>query len=431
MSYNRKTRVVKRRLSSLVRNLLYGLLLLVPLVGFSGDTTPKSNEKSARRFRLGPFFEYRRSEQGDTFWAVRPFYSKESNISQDSRATDVLWPLTTFHRDREYAWWRFLIAYGSDNDIHDKESAWKWALFPLWFQGRSRHAEDYWALFPIYGRAPHLLLMDDIHFVMFPLYLNYQVNQEERKYYLWPIISRTGSHSDKKKTGVFPFYGETLRRDGDEHRYAFWPFWTSALYGDQRNPGSSWMLFPLYGRVNRKKEQQRLVIPPFFSRTETDTAVRWRLPWPLIETLRSEKEDKTSVWPFYGCIDRDDERRWYAAWPLIEHFNLRSKGYCTERSRFFPFYVNEKIYRTSNNNSDNLAAQYIRIWPFYAYEACNGISRAHMLEFSPIRYSDGISRNWAPFWTFYARESEGATTQHDALWGIVRFKTTSQDKVKE
>ncbi len=387
----------------------------------SGGREP---DKVVSRFRLGPFFEYRATREGGTFWAVRPFYSKVSDPVSDTRVTDVVWPLGTFHRDREQSWWRLLLAYGSDNDISRDDSAWKAALFPIWFQGRSRQGEDYWALFPVYGHLPHVLMMDDIDFCLFPLYLNYAVNGVERDYCLWPIFSRTGEDPSVKRTGFFPVYGETLKRDVEEHCYAFWPFWTSAVYSGC-NPGSSWMLFPLCGRVKREKEQQTLILPPFFSWAETDSGERWRLPWPFIETVTSPSVRKRSFWPVYGSVDRDDERRWYAAWPLIEHFNLVSRGGRTERSRFFPFYVDEKVYRKDREGVERIAESYRRVWPLYARETKNGESHSRALEFSLIRYSGGIERNWSPFWTFYERIEEKEEIRHDALWGLLQYRKST------
>ena len=217
--------------------------------------------------------------------------------------------------------------------------------------------------------------MDDIDFFLFPLYLNYEVNGVERNYYLWPIFSRTGEQPGVKRTGVFPIYGETDKRGVGGALLRFLAVLDLGGLQRGRNPGSSWMLFPLCGRVKREKEQQTLVLPPFFSKAETDAAVRWRSPWPFIETLTAPDVKKRSFWPLYGSVDRDDERRWYAAWPLIEHFDLSSRGGRTERSRFFPFYVDEKFYRKEpEQEEERLVASYRRIWPLYARETEEGKS---------------------------------------------------------
>ena len=385
------------------------------------EVTNRTPDRVVSRFRLGPFFEYRATREGGAFWALRPFFSRVTDPVSDTRVADVVWPLGTFHRDREQAWWRLLLAYGSDNDIYRDDSAWKAALFPLWFQGRTRQGEDYRALFPIYGHLPHMLLMDDIDFLLFPLYLNYEVNHVERDYYLWPVFSRMGDEPGVKRTGVFPLYGRTERREA-KHLYAFWPFWTSAVYGDVRNPGTSWMLFPLCGQVNREKEKQWLAVPPFFSHATTDVSERWRMPWPFVETVKTPTSRKRSYWPLYGDFEREDERRWYAVWPLLAHFKLSTEGGLTERSRFFPFYLNQTEFKKDKAGHEIEVERYTRVWPFYARESSPEGSHLRALEFSLMRYSGGIERNWAPFWTLYERIERDGEVAHDALWGLLQYR---------
>ena len=105
--------------------------VLACITAFAEETAARTPDHVVSRFRLGPFFEYSATRDGATFWAVRPFYSKVQDPTIDTRVTDVAWPLGTFHRDREQAWWRFLQAYGSDDDVTRDESAWKFALLPV------------------------------------------------------------------------------------------------------------------------------------------------------------------------------------------------------------------------------------------------------------------------------------------------------------
>ena len=396
-------------------------LWLLPCLLFAAETN-RTPDRVVNRFRIGPFFEHRTTRDGGVFWAFRPFYSRLSDPVSDTRIDDVVWPLGTFHRSQEQRWWRMLLAYGSDLDVHRDDSAWSSALFPVYYRGRTRQGEDYRALFPVYGHIPHMLLMDDIDFTFFPGYLDYTVNGVEREYYLWPIFSHTGKEPGVERTGIFPFYGRTERRD-ERHTYRFWPFWTSAVYSGERNPGDSWMLFPVCGQVDRAKEQQWLFLPPFFSHATTDAAERWRMPWPFVETFETKTERKRSFWPVYGDVGREDEKRWYAAWPLIESFTLTSKGRRTERSRFFPFYVDETVYTPDASGGERIAETYTRFWPFYSKETDRDSSRLRALELSLIRYSGGIERNWAPFWTFYERIERKDEIESDALWGLLQHRT--------
>ena len=402
------------------------LAVVLPVVAFGDPAAPAAAapDEVVSRFRIGPLFEYRATREGATFWALRPFYSRVSDPVSDTRVDDVVWPIGTFHRLHEQLWWRMALAYGTDLDVNRDDAAWSAALFPIYCQGRTRQGEDYWALFPIYGHVPHMLLMDDIHFVLFPLTLDYRVNGVERDYYLWPIFSHTGNEPGVSRTGVWPLYGETQRKE-ESHTYCFWPFWTSAVYSGENNPGKSWMLFPLCGSVDREKEHQWMALPPFFSHAVTDSAERWRLPWPFVETVSSKTVQKRSFWPLYGDVGSDDEKRWYAAWPLIESFTLTAGKRRTERSRFFPFYVGETVYERDAAGAERVRETYTRFWPFYARESDDSGSRLRALELSLIRFSGGIERNWAPFWTFYERTEQGHAVTHDALWGLIQVHTAA------
>ena len=45
------------------------------------------------------------------------------------------------------------------------------------------------------------------------------------------------------------------------------------------------------------------------------------------------------------------------------------------------------------------------------------------LSLFPIRWVDGVDRNWAKFWTFYERDENPVETRHSLFWGIIRWRT--------
>ena len=188
--------------------------------------------------QIGPFFETR-----EDYLAVRPFYA------QEGRDTDVLWPLFTAHDD----WWRALMF------IHWQENAesYQFEVMPFWFTGRTRAGEKYAGLFPIYGRHPHILLMHDFEFALWPLWTKYSMPRKDApdgrlvtRSVLFPFFS----WRDDGAWSVWPFYGVNYQRESD-HRYVLWPFATWASYREDRDTagaGSSWMLWPLVGRINSR-----------------------------------------------------------------------------------------------------------------------------------------------------------------------------------
>ena len=390
-------------------------------------------DRIVSRLRIGPFYEQAVTESGARFWAARPFYSRLVDPLSETRITDVLWPIGTSHRLHESSWWRAGIAYGTNDDVNDPESPSTWNLFPVWFSGRSRQMEDYWAFFPLYGHLPHtLFVLDDVHFTLFPLYLDYEVNHVRRRYWLWPFFSSHDERPGVERHGLFPFYGSARhkgRDEGDsiEQRYCLWPFWTSGRYNEARNPGTSWMFWPLWGSVSRSNETQRMFLPPFFSYAKTPDTTRWRMPWPLFESVRSPRETRTSFWPFYGDTRRDGERSHYILGPLINWFTLESGGQTTKRFYFFPFYLTQERTFRQKDGTVKLHDRFTRVWPFYANEKkADGSSTTRALELLPIRGAGGFERNWSPFWTLFRRSEQDGVVQIELFWGLIKIRRESR-----
>jgi len=368
--------------------------------GVADTNEPRSSIVS--RLRIGPFYERRKMSDGSHFYALRPFYSHSSDPEEREDVTDVAWPLATGHWNQTQFWWRCLLAFGNDLDVSNEASGYQCGVYPFWLNGRSRQGEDYWSLFPVYGHVPEFLgLMSDIDFVLFPAYLHYKVAGKERDYYLWPFIGANENRLDKSS-------------------YLFWPFWTQSTYKEAApNPGDAWMFFPVAGRVDRKKEQQGMAVPPFFTWAKTDKRERWHMPWPFLQIDNSDVERKRIFWPFYGQALGEDRTFYSGGWILFTYEDMRLAGQRFERTRLFPFYVHETRYAKDNNGQEFARDDYLRVWPFFTRQRTPRYSHVRTLELNPIRYAGGIERNWAPFWTFYERSETAEGVEHEALWGII------------
>ena len=370
----------------------------------------------AAAFQVGPFYEQR---PADDYLAVRPFYAHEGETD------DVLWPVFTSHRD----WWRFcfFMHYQEQDD-----GGWQFDLLPFWFnghlpaRGEDRAEQDYWGLFPIYGHHPSFALMHDIDFVMWPVWMRYRMPRpSERKWMttnavLFPFVS----WRDDGSWGLWPVYGINHQRESD-HQYALWPLVTWANYRrnrDSAGEGSSWMVWPLVGRVDRERESQWLFAPPLFSYAEVrnqggagEPGWRLRCPWPFVDIESTSSRDRISVWPLYERVtlksygDGDDGEDAVSSsvmrfgWKLVELYD--------DETRVFPFWTSRK--------DDS----YFRLWPFWESETKDGTTKSRLLALFPIRWVPSVERSWSKFWTFYERESNPVYTDHSFLWGIIRWRT--------
>jgi len=349
--------------------------------------------------QIGPFYQERTD-----FQAVRPFWSEEKTT------TDVLWPVFTAHED----WWRFcFFTHYQEN----RDGGYQFEIMPLWFNGRTSAADEegYWGFFPFYGSHPHLLLMHDLRFCLWPIWMQYRMPRpKENRWMETTSVCFPFVHwRDDGSWGFWPFYGVSYNR-ADDHRYALWPLfnWKDCRSDrDTGGAGTAWMFWPLVGRVECERESQWLFLPPFFSYAETPDGWRGRYPLPFIEIERKGDRDRTSVFPFYEHIDN---RRFYDGEETtsITRFGWRLVELLPDETRVFPFYVGRD--------------DYLRVWPFWeSTRDSNGTWHGRTLALFPIRWVDSVDRNWAKFWTFYEHEVDAVETRHSLLWGLIRWRTSN------
>lgn len=363
----------------------------------------------AASFQVGPFYQQKESD-----FAIRPFYSREGET------TDVLWPLYTSHRD----WWRLLFfTHYQENDRGDQ-----FELMPIFWKGSGEsvdgESESYWGLFPVCGHHPHILMIYDIDFALWPLWTRYRMPRGhdepwlETNAVLFPFIHWRNDGSG----GVWPLYVCNQQRES-YHRAFLWPFFTWADYESDRDTagaGKSWMIWPIAGGVTREREDQWLFLPPLFSYAETRSKLKGmdesasefklRAPWPIFEYESTLRRDRISVWPIYenvtlktysGDISSSVTR---FGWKLVELYD--------DETRVFPFWVSRK---------DDT---YFRLWPFWESEVGpDGVRRGRFLTLFPIRNVPSVDRNWSKFWTLYESAEAENHTDHSLFWGIIRWRT--------
>lgn len=364
----------------------------------------------AAAFQIGPFYQ-----QGPDAVAVRPLFAHDGEVN------DVLWPVFTAHRD----WWRFCLLMHFQSYPDDE---YQFGLWPIWFNGRE-DGTSYCGLFPLGGYHPHIALLYDFKFALWPLWMQYKMPRPGEKKWmttnaiLFPFVS----WRDDGSWGFWPLYGINHQRESD-HRYALWPIVTWASYREDRDTGgegTSWMVWPLYGRVRRAYERQDSFLPPLFSvatawnkrNRDKDLnsfpeSFRLRCPWPFFEyeTVRDVK-DRVSVWPFYerqvNYEYKTGERSSSVTrfgWKLVELYD--------DETRVFPFWTSRPD------------GSYFRLWPLWESSADRyGTVRSRFLSLFPIRWVSAVDRNWAKFWTLYEREENPVCSYHSLFWGIIRWRT--------
>ena len=258
--------------------------------------------------------------------------------------------------------------------------------------------------------------MYDIDFALWPVWMRYQMpvkrNGEKLNLtsdvVLFPFVHWRSDGS----WGFWPFYGLSHNR-ADDSQYVLWPIFTwQTCFADRdtAGAGSAWMCWPFCGRVDRVRESQWMVLPPFFSQVETPQGWRGRYPWPLVEIERLRTRDRTSVFPFYESI----VNRAYldgAETTRIQRYGWRLVENLPDEFRVFPFWV---------SRPDDT---YFRLWPFWETTREGDLAYSRALSLFPIRWVDSVNRNWAKFWTFYEKVSNPVCDYHSLFWGLIRWRT--------
>jgi hypothetical protein len=373
---------------------------------------------------VGPLIEKQASPSGMDFKALRPFWSRVADTSEDRTVSDFLWPIGMSKVRQGERDWRFFPAYGHDFDISQRHSRHRWAVFPFLFGGRSLQNERYFSVFPFGGTLHEFLGRDRILFVLFPLYAYSEMNAIRTHSILWPIYSRSkGDGVDRLR--VWPFYGISRNVDRWTKRFVMWPFWTSVQYEYPDQKGGGFVFFPFYGQVDVGDRHARMLVPPFFKvEWAGESHLAWNAPWPFLQYSRGEI-DKLYVWPLYGRKQAENEKQWFALWPLISHRQTTRPDVIRKHFRAVPLvYFESTIQRQmvdAHVETENEAlSRYFKLWPLFSYRREANCSMFRVLALWPLKRTPGIERNWAPLWSVFTRQRLGETIDSELLWGLYR-----------
>ncbi len=374
----------------------------------------------AARFRAaGPIVERVEETSGRTFCALRPIVAQVRDPAAQTSTTHVLWPLfTSKRRGNERSWNSALILWGRDADVHNPTSQWSFIAFPIFATGRTEKGNRYGGVFPLGGHLEEFAGKDEIDFVLFPLYSYTRQVDLQTWNILFPIISWTRA-PDESRFRVFPLYGQA-REPGIRKRFILWPIWNEAHYRAPQHEGYSFLLFPLYGRVNLDNQQSWTVIPPLFRYTRAGDRREIMAPWPFVQIKRGDDNELTYLWPFWGVHKRPGIETRFALWPLGRYERIERPPVTLTRRWFVPFYYHEKQVKALPDKPPKAVKRRVRIWPLATYQREGDALRFHTLELWPAAPVPAVDRLYAPFWTLYTHERKGDEVSDELLWGLFR-----------
>ena len=376
-----------------------------------------SLDGSVRIKAFGPFWERRTGDDGSSFTAARPVYSRLAETNSPRILKEVVWPVGTFKIFRNQSYWRVLTGFGNDYDLNE-ESRYKNRILPILFQGKAADGSNYFAFFPVGGTIKEFMGKDRISFALFPLYARTQINEFVTHDVLWPFVS-WGKHDEGSRWRVFPLYGQAQHDGHWKKRFVMWPIWTSVSY--EKTGDGGFILFPVTGYSRIDKEKTYWLMPPFVKWLESPDRRVVNCPWPFLQ-YETGLQEKLYLWPLWGTRKKGAITKSFYLWPIFSRGEVVIGDRRDVRFRALPFVFADKTVegKADAEGEENVSRRYFKLWPLMSYRREGDVSRLRSLELWPIKHSGPIERNFAPLWTIYSREKAGDSYDTELLWGIYR-----------
>ena len=391
----------------------------------------------------GPFY-YREESEGQSTEAWPPFYSHYSDTNVAAVEDDFLFPLLSREAyGREYRWQLAQLFSFAGGGVADGGDARRFTLYPLYFQQRSADTNlDYTAVVPFYGHIKNRLMLNDVYFIMFPLYSETRKHDMVTDNYLYPFFSlRRGDHlrgwkfwplmgrEHKDITSATNGFGDVSLVPGHDNLFVLAPFYyhNSTDLGTD-DPKKFLAVFPFYVQSRSPQRDSTSVIWPFF--TWIDDRERkyheWQGPWPFVIFTRGEGKHTSRVFPIFSqSRDSRFESDSYL-WPLYQYHGYHTELLEQKKTRMM-FYLYENT--VEKNVTTGAQKHRVDMWPFFSWQK-DTVGNERLQVFSPLESvlpgQRGIERNWSPLWAVW-RAEDNATNGHRSrslLWNLYRSETT-------
>lgn len=411
------------------------------------DHFPLTLSLGERTEAAGPFFqsEQRPTQRG---WAVPPLFAHTWYTDVDGEEIDFLYPALTYDRYGQEHLWQFLqVLSFSGGQTQQGQGTKRAEVFPFYFHRHSPNpADNYTAVLPFYGTIKHKFLRDEIHFVLFPLYVQSRKKDVVTDNYLFPFFDlRRGDGlrgwqfwplagaEHKVVTSRTNDFGTVETVPGHDKFFAAWPLFFHDDTGlGTDHPERFRALLPFYSRSRSPNRDVTSYLWPFFNHTD-DREQRyreWDFPWPLFVIARGEGKHLTRFIPFYSRgYDTNMESQSYL-WPVFTHHRDRAPALVRDRTKV-GFWLYSKLDET--NVAAGTTKRRLDGWPLFTYtRGHEGNERLQI--FAPVEpivpSSKSLQRNLSPLWSLWRSERNAATgaTSQSLLWNLYRHDATPQKR---
>lgn len=411
----------------------------------------------------GPFFE-KKIDENTSITLLPPLFSSIQNPKLEHRKWDIFYPLIGYVRYGKE--WRFhMLQLFNFSGGSGSEDAKRISLFPFYFHKKSSDEnQNYIALVPFWGRLKNRFLRDEIHFIMFPIYIQSKKRDVITNNYLapffhlrkgdrlkgWQLLPLVGFEK-KGLTTKTNEIGETTQIGGHKKFFFIWPLYFHDQTGLGTNPQSHRALLPLFSFFQSPHRSSLTAPWPIGLTITRDHQRQYReigFPSPFIVFARGEGKRTNRLWPLFGKAEKKGIASEFYLWPLFRKRRLETDYQIIEQRQWgLVFYVDKK----ELDKGDASVSQRRSLWPFFNWRSnSKGQSEFQLIApFAPLfPANEAIARHYSPafclfhsvhfpeknfrsrsfLWNFYRREKWEKELRGSALFGLIRWKKSGAKK---
>ncbi|MCX7997811.1 MAG: hypothetical protein N3A69_02515 [Leptospiraceae bacterium] len=351
---------------------------------------------------------YEREHRGfQTQIIFRPFYSTYYDKRISHTHTTSFYPLYYSQSTNYWSKWSFLFFFGNESTRHeDLGDDRDYVLTPIFQWGRgSTEKDEYFSIFPFFGKWKSKLSWSEINFFLFPLYIDWSHKEFEAKSILWPF-TLYGKSDVRREYRFLPFFSHKSHTGKFEHNSFLWPFISWGRDNlDKKEPSSYAFVWFVYAYKKSYYENMKsFSFMPIlgtwslfsYGYDKRSAEKDFTFLFFLFQYGYSNDKDfrKLIVFPFYGYSYYANKELKFIT-PF--YITMRADTY-HEKTNFYylvPFFIYSNRFFPKEEREDF----YIKIWPFYRFHKdTEGNLEWNTFSLFPIR-STTFEKIWDPLWS--------------------------------
>ncbi len=383
---------------------------------------------------VGPLFFDQRMPGEPHRTGFRPFFLKSQ--TEGAEANYLFYPLFTWQEQAGHRSFSFFQLANESRQIEaGKPTVHSFDFWPFYFsRATGEPGTSYRALFPIGGTIKQRLGYDRIHFVLFPLYAEFEQKGAKITHAPWPIlrfIDGAGHHGFE----FWPFFGHRGRAHDYDSQFYLWPLiYQSSTNLSAPQPDVKLGVLPFYARSTAPGYIDETYVWPLFGYTHRTEPVKYderRYLWPLLVQGRGDVSYINRWAPFYThSVVKGYDKTWLA-WPLFRHASWTDEKVSQEQNQVLLF-LYWSLTQRSTTNPQAAPAHKTHLWPlFSSWDNGAGLRQFQLLSPFEVLFpnNEPIRRLYSPLFALYRYDQRAPDDiRQSVLFSLVSWKKSPAAK---